>query len=118
MVIPPPYSENSRWRAIWTHVAKWEAILFLFGCSEVNSTWLITLGIANQRTRKSLFTNVWYILRVILYIQLIDFVGWTTESLLDWGQFFKLAISGMVMICIEWWSFEVGAFLAGTVVYL
>ena len=39
--------------------------------------------------------------------------GWTTESLLDWGQFIKLAVAGMVMICIEWWSFELGAFLAG-----
>lgn len=40
--------------------------------------------------------------------------GWTTESLLGWGQFIKLAVSGMLMICIEWWSFEVGAFLTGT----
>lgn len=41
--------------------------------------------------------------------------GWTTDSLLDWGQFIKLAVSGMVMICIEWWSFELGAFFAGIV---
>lgn len=41
--------------------------------------------------------------------------GWTTESLLDWGQFVKLAVSGMVMTCIDWWSFEVGSFLAGIV---
>ena len=34
--------------------------------------------------------------------------------MLDWGQFFKLAISGMVMLCIEWWSFEVGAFITGS----
>ena len=36
------------------------------------------------------------------------------ESLLDWGQFIKLAVAGMVMVCITWWSFEVGSFLAGT----
>lgn len=24
-------------------------------------------------------------------------------------------MSGVVMICIEWWSFEIGAFLAGIV---
>ena len=35
-----------------------EAILFLFGCSEVNSTWLITSELANQRARKVLFTCV------------------------------------------------------------
>ena len=41
-------------------------------------------------------------------------VGWTSECLQDWGMFFKLAIFGMLMICIEWWAFEVGVFLTGT----
>ena len=40
--------------------AKQKAILFLFGCSEVNSTWLITSELANQRARKALFTCVVY----------------------------------------------------------
>ena len=40
--------------------AKREAIFFLFGCSEVNSTWLITSELANQRARKTLFTCVVY----------------------------------------------------------
>ena len=47
-------------------VAKREAILFLFGCSEVNSTWLITSELANQRARKVLFTCV------VLYILIRD----------------------------------------------
>ena len=37
-----------------------KAILFFFGCSEVNSTWLITSEQANQRARKALFTCVVY----------------------------------------------------------
>ena len=38
-----------------------KAILFFFGCSEVNSTWLITSELANwQRVRKVLFTCVVY----------------------------------------------------------
>ena len=32
--------------------------MFFFGCSEVNSTWLITSEVANQRARKALFTCV------------------------------------------------------------
>ena len=40
--------------------AKREAILFLFGCSEVNSTWIITSGLANHRVPKALFTCVVY----------------------------------------------------------
>ena len=39
--------------------------------------------------------------------------GWTTESLLNWSQFFKLAVSGMFMTCVEIWSFQSGAFLTG-----
>ena len=37
-----------------------KAILFFLGCSEVNSTWLITSELANQRARKVLFTCVVY----------------------------------------------------------
>ena len=37
-----------------------KAILFFFGCSEVNSTWLITSELANQSARKILFTCVVY----------------------------------------------------------
>ena len=40
--------------------AKREAILFLFGCSEVNSTWIITSGLANERAPKALFPCVVY----------------------------------------------------------
>ena len=34
--------------------AKLEAILFLFGCSEVNSTWIITSGPANPRAKSTI----------------------------------------------------------------
>ena len=37
-----------------------EAILFLFGCSELNSTLLITSELTNQNARKVLFTCVVY----------------------------------------------------------
>jgi len=40
--------------------AKREAILFLFGGSEVNSTLLITSELTNQNARKALFTCVVY----------------------------------------------------------
>ena len=37
-----------------------KAILFFFGCLEVNSTWLITSELANQHARKVLFTCMVY----------------------------------------------------------
>ncbi|NXM08360.1 S47A2 protein, partial [Tyrannus savana] len=39
--------------------------------------------------------------------------GWSRDCLLDWGSFIWLAVPGMVMMCIEWWTFEIGSFLAG-----
>ena len=50
-----------------------KATLFLFGCSEVNSTLLITSELANQRAQKVLFTcncvvytNIYILLDVLL----------------------------------------------------
>ncbi len=40
--------------------AKRAAILFLFGCSEANSTLLITSELGNQSARKALFTWMLY----------------------------------------------------------
>ncbi|XP_078367532.1 multidrug and toxin extrusion protein 2-like [Oculina patagonica] len=67
----------------------------------------------------------WALSTVIMFLLMFAYIktfklhkqtwpGWTTDSLLDWGQFIKLAVSGTVMSVIDWWSFELGAFLAGT----
>ncbi|EGD78927.1 hypothetical protein PTSG_11799 [Salpingoeca rosetta] len=39
--------------------------------------------------------------------------GWTRAALLGWGSYLRLAIFGLLMTCIEWWSFEICQFLAG-----
>lgn len=41
--------------------------------------------------------------------------GWTLDCLQEWGPFVRLAIPSMLMLCLEWWLFEVGAFLAGLI---
>lgn len=40
--------------------------------------------------------------------------GWSWECLQDWASFLRLAIPSMLMLCIEWWAYEVGSFLSGT----
>lgn len=40
--------------------------------------------------------------------------GWSWECLQDWGPFFRLAVPSMLMLCIEWWAYEIGSFLVGT----
>ncbi|CAL8356708.1 unnamed protein product [Boreogadus saida] len=41
--------------------------------------------------------------------------GWSQECLQEWGPFIKLAIPSMLMLCLEWWVFELGGFLAGLI---
>ena len=59
----PPLSPTLRWIIVlvisWITQPK-ELFLVFFGCSEVNSTWLITSELANRRVRKVLFTCVVY----------------------------------------------------------
>ncbi|KAM7067009.1 multidrug and toxin extrusion protein 2 isoform 2-T2 [Molossus nigricans] len=39
--------------------------------------------------------------------------GWSVQCLQDWGPFFHLAVPSMLMLCIEWWAYEIGSFLMG-----
>ncbi|XP_051491641.1 multidrug and toxin extrusion protein 1-like isoform X1 [Apus apus] len=39
--------------------------------------------------------------------------GWSSECLLEWDSFISLAIPSMLMMCIEWWTYEIGSFLIG-----
>ncbi|KAG0250209.1 hypothetical protein BG011_008575 [Mortierella polycephala] len=48
---------------------------------------------------------------LLLYIRFIDgyqgWGGWTRDSLTGWRAFMKLALPGVMMVCTEWWAFEV-----------
>nr|XP_009478628.1 PREDICTED: LOW QUALITY PROTEIN: multidrug and toxin extrusion protein 2-like [Pelecanus crispus] len=39
--------------------------------------------------------------------------GWSSECLLEWDSFTSLAVPSMLMMCIEWWTYEIGSFLIG-----
>ena len=39
--------------------------------------------------------------------------GWTWDCFQEWGSYIQLAVPSMSMVCIEWWTFEIGTFLAG-----
>ncbi|KAI9148598.1 ethionine resistance protein [Blastocladiella emersonii ATCC 22665] len=39
---------------------------------------------------------------------------WSREALSGWRQFLKLGLPGLVMVCSEWWLFEVVALVAGS----
>ena len=65
---------------------KREAILFFFGCSEVNSTWLITSELANQRARKALFTCVVYTNISYFFVYILGDAGPSVVS--EFAEFF------------------------------
>ncbi|XP_055513607.1 multidrug and toxin extrusion protein 1-like isoform X1 [Leucoraja erinacea] len=54
-----------------------------------------------------------YIRRKKLYVG--TWTGWSADSLQEWGSFVRLAIPSMLMLCIEWWTYEIGTFLSGLV---
>ncbi|NXY49441.1 S47A1 protein, partial [Ceuthmochares aereus] len=55
-----------------------------------------------------------YMVRLILHrVIFLLFPGWSSECLLEWDSFISLAIPSMLMICIEWWTYEIGSFLIG-----
>ncbi|XP_072302216.1 multidrug and toxin extrusion protein 1-like [Eucyclogobius newberryi] len=63
-----------------------------------------------------------YCLAVILFLYIYikklhkaTWDGWSMDCLRDWGLFLSLALPSMVMMCSEWWLYEIGIFLAGII---
>ncbi|XP_024420920.2 multidrug and toxin extrusion protein 2 [Desmodus rotundus] len=52
-----------------------------------------------------------YILLKKLHVA--TWAGWSIQCLQDWGPFFRLAVPSMLMLCIEWWAYEIWSFLMG-----
>ena len=34
---------------------------------------------------------------------------------MEWGQYARYAIPGLLMLAFEWWSFEIGMFVVGSI---
>ncbi|XP_054857522.1 multidrug and toxin extrusion protein 1 [Eublepharis macularius] len=82
--------------------------LYTFKLGVVGSAWANTLS---QNTQTLLlFFYVWW-----KKIHKETWGGWTTDCLQEWGSFMRLAVPSMLMICIEWWTFEIGSFLSGMI---
>lgn len=41
--------------------------------------------------------------------------GWSMDCLQEWDSFIYLAIPSMLMMCGEWWTYEIGGLLAGLI---
>ncbi|CAG08941.1 unnamed protein product, partial [Tetraodon nigroviridis] len=76
----------------------------------------LNMGVAGSAVANTLSQ---FSLMGILYCYIVwtglykaTWTGWSKECLQDWGPYISLAIPSMVMICIEWWTYEIGSFLA------
>ncbi|OXB71884.1 UNVERIFIED_CONTAM: hypothetical protein H355_004230 [Colinus virginianus] len=80
--------------------------LYALKLGMVGSAWANTVSQYTQAIL--LFLFVWW-----KKIHVKTWGGWTRDCLLDWGSYIQLALPSMLMMCIEWWTFEIGSFLAG-----
>uniref|UniRef100_A0A8D0CN25 Multidrug and toxin extrusion protein n=1 Tax=Scleropages formosus TaxID=113540 RepID=A0A8D0CN25_SCLFO len=78
---------------------------------------LLDLGVAGSAAANSISQ---FSLAVFLYIYIrwkglhkATWGGWSMECLQEWGSFIYLAIPSMLMLCLEWWTYEIAGFLAG-----
>lgn len=80
---------------------------------------LLELGVAGSAAANAISQ---YILALLLFAYIVwrglhkaTWGGWSLDCLQEWGLFVKLAIPSMLMICLSWWIFEIGGFLAGVI---
>ncbi|XP_067307832.1 multidrug and toxin extrusion protein 1 [Pseudorasbora parva] len=63
-----------------------------------------------------------YSLAIILFIYIRckglhkdTWPGWSIDCLQEWDSFIHLAIPSMIMLCAEWWTYEIGGLLSGLI---
>ncbi|XP_051732589.1 solute carrier family 47 member 2, tandem duplicate 2 [Ctenopharyngodon idella] len=80
---------------------------------------LLDLGVAGSAAANAISQ---YSLAVILFVYIqcmglhkATWDGWSCDCLQEWGAFMHLALPSMLMLCVDWWTFEIGGFLAGLI---
>ncbi|NXT61739.1 S47A2 protein, partial [Chaetops frenatus] len=81
-------------------------LLYVFQLGITGSAWANTIAQYSQ----TIFLFL-YIIGRKLHVN--TWGGWSSECLLEWDSFTSLAIPSMLMMCIEWWTYEIGSFLIG-----
>ncbi|NXE00509.1 S47A1 protein, partial [Chaetorhynchus papuensis] len=88
------------------NVAANYVLLYVFHLGITGSAWANTIAQYSQ----TIFLFL-YIIGRKLHVN--TWGGWSSECLLEWDSFTSLAIPSMLMMCIEWWTYEIGSFLIG-----
>ncbi|XP_061558720.1 multidrug and toxin extrusion protein 1-like [Phycodurus eques] len=80
---------------------------------------VLELGVAGSAAANAISQ---YSLMVFLFVYMnarglhkATWDGWSLDSLREWGPFLRLAVPSMLMMCLEWWLYEIASFLAGLI---
>ena len=80
---------------------------------------VIHLGFGVEGSAISISIAYWSLaIMYVLYIRCsslyhTSWPGWTMDSLKGWFHYCKYGVPGMVMLCLEWWTFEIGYLVVG-----
>ncbi|XP_021418387.2 multidrug and toxin extrusion protein 1 isoform X3 [Oncorhynchus mykiss] len=77
----------------------------------------LNLGVAGSAAANTISQ---YTLAIVIYVYILwrglhkaTWDGWSRDCLQEWGPFLYLAVPSMLMMCLEWWIYEIGVFMAG-----
>ena len=63
----------------------------------------------------ALYSSLSLLILIIIVFKLYKktWFGWSRDCLNGWWEFVRYGVPGLVMICFEWWSFEIGYLITG-----
>ena len=80
---------------------------------------VVHLGFGVEGSALSVSIAYWSLaIMYVLYIRcsslyLTSWPGWTCDIFRGWFHYCKYGIPGMIMMCLEWWTFEIGFLIVG-----
>ena len=80
---------------------------------------VVHLGFGVEGSALSVSIAYWSLaIMYVLYIRcsslyLTSWPGWTCDIFRGWLHYCKYGIPGLFMICLEWWTYEIGYFVVG-----
>ncbi|KAM8903164.1 multidrug and toxin extrusion protein 1 isoform 2-T2 [Spinachia spinachia] len=104
---------------IWPQVITGVVVNLLNALINYIFLYVLHLGVAGSAVANTISQ---FAMAVVLYSYIMwkglhkaTWGGWSKECLQDWGSYINLAIPSMLMVCVEWWTYEIGSFLAGLI---
>uniref|UniRef100_A0A671TP24 Solute carrier family 47 member 3 n=1 Tax=Sparus aurata TaxID=8175 RepID=A0A671TP24_SPAAU len=104
---------------IWPQVITGVVVNILNALINYIFLYQLNLGVAGSAASNALseFCMAGLLYAYILWkgLHKATWAGWSKECLQDWSSYIHLAIPSMVMLCVEWWMYEIGGFLSGLI---